>query len=108
MAKSVSLSSAGTATIMLDPVKSTTSLQVTLTAASSGAFQLETSLDDPNVIGSPSATWSPLSSGLAMVSSNVAGSGLLYTVLSPLNAVRINSSSNVGTITLKAHQSVSA
>src|SRR5450631_1817687 len=108
MAKSVSLSSAGTATMMLDPVKSTTSLMVTLTATSSGAFQLEASLDDPNVIGSPSATWSQLSSGLAMVSSNVVGSGLVYTILSPLNAVRINSSSNVGSITLKAHQSVTA
>ena len=108
MAKTVSLSSAGTATIMLDPVRSTTSLMVTLTSASSGAFQLEASLDDPTVVGSPSATWSQLSSGLAMVSSNVVGNGLVYTVLSPLAAVRINSSSNVGTITLKAHQSVTA
>jgi hypothetical protein len=108
MAKTVSLSSAGTATIILDPVRSTTSVQVTLSSASSGAFQVEVSLDDPSLVGGPTATWSPLSSGLGMVSSNVVGNGLLYTVLSPLGGVRINSSSNVGTITLKAHQSVTA
>lgn len=107
MAQSVTLSSVGTATLVLNPVaKSTT---VLLTAASSGAVQLDMSLDDPTIPGGPTTTWALLSSAASINSSNLAN-GLVYTILTPIAQVRINSTALVsgGSYTLKALQSVTA
>lgn len=107
MAQSVTLSSVGTGTIILNPVsKSTTIMLSAGTAGSTGAVTIEMSLDDPTIPGGPTATWATISSGTAMLSSNV--TALVYTVLSPIGAVRINSSANNNTWTLKALQSVTA
>lgn len=107
MAQSVTLSSVGTATIVLNPLaKSTTVLLSGATAASTGAVQIDMSLDDPTIPGGPTATWAVLSSGAAMLSSNV--TTLVYTVLSPIGMVRINSTANNNTWTLKALQSITA
>ena len=107
MAQSVTLSSVGTGTIILNPIsKSTTVMLSAGTAGSTGAVTLELSLDDPTLVGGPTATWGLLSSGSAMLSSNV--TSLVYTVLSPIGGVRINSSANNNTWTLKALQSVTA
>lgn len=107
MAQSVTLSSVGTATMILNPVsKSTTVLLSAGTVGSTGAVTLEMSLDDPTILGGPTATWATISSGAAMLSSNV--TSLVYTVLSPIAGLRINSSANNNTWTLKALQSVSA
>ena len=108
MAQSVTLSSAGTAAMVLNPVaKSTT---VLLSAASSGTVSVEMSLDDPTILGGPSATWAVISSAAQMISSNITTGTLVYTVLSPIAQVRINCSSNAGggTFTLKALQSITA
>lgn len=105
MAQSVTLSSAGTAAMVLNPVlKSTTVVLTPATAGSTGAVQVDFSLDDPTIPGGPTTTWALLSSGAAMLSSNV--TNLTYTVLSPIGQVRINSSANNTTWTLKALQSV--
>jgi hypothetical protein len=110
--RTVTLSSVGTAVITLDTnAKSTT---VALSAASSGAVQLDMSLDDPSALtlaglSSTNIVWALLSSNASMNSSNLA-SGLIYTVLSPVSMVRINSTALVsgGSYTLKALQSVTA
>jgi hypothetical protein len=108
MAQSVTLSSVGTASIVLNPVsKSTTVILSAGTVGSTGAVTIEMSLDDPTIPGGPSATWAPLSSGAAMLSSNIT-TNLVYTVLSPVGMVRINSTANNNTWTLKALQSVQA
>jgi hypothetical protein len=107
MAQSVTLSSVGTATIILNPVsRSTTVGLITGTAASTGTVTVEFTLDDPTIVGGPSLSWFTLSSGAAMLSSNV--TNLVYTVLSPIGGVRINSTANNNTWTLKALQSVIA
>ena len=111
MALSATLSSsAGTSVLVLNPnAKSTTVLLTIGTAGSTGAVQIDMSLDDPTIPGGPASTWALLSSGAAMLSSNL-GSGLVYTVLSPVGQVRINSTANntANTFTLKALQSVTA
>lgn len=106
MAQVTSLSSTGTATIVLDPVPRTTSCILTVTSGSSGGVvTVEASLDDFSATPAPTATWAPISSGSAMLSSNV--TGYLYTVLSPIGGVRINSTAiGNATFTLKALQSV--
>jgi hypothetical protein len=108
MALSATLSSTnGTAAITLNPLaKSTTVMLTGLTAATSGAVQIDMSLDDPTIPGGPTTTWAVLSSGAAMLSSNV--TSLVYTVLSPIGQVRVNSSANNNTWTLKALQSITA
>jgi hypothetical protein len=108
MAQSVTLSSVGTATIILNPVYKSTSVMLTGGGSSAGTVQIEMTLDDPTIAGGPSLSWGLLSSGTAMLSSNV--SSLVYTVLSPIGGVRINSSANggLGTWTLKALQAVTA
>lgn len=107
MAQSITLSSVGTAALVLNPVsKSTTVMLSAGTAGSTGAVTIEMSLDDPTIPGGPTATWGTLSSGAAMLSSNV--TNLVYTVLSPIGMVRINSTANNNTWTLKALQSVQA
>lgn len=110
MAQSITLSSsAGTAAIALNPVAKTTTVILTQSvAASTGAVTIEMSLDDPSIPGGPATTWATLSSGAAMLSSNV--TNLVYSVLSPVAQVRINSTANntSNTFTLKALQSVTA
>lgn len=110
MAQSVTLSSAGTATIMLNPVAKSTTVMLTQTLGSSQAVvQLDLTLDDPTAPGGPTLTWALLSSAAAMGSS-LTGAGLVYTMLSPIGGVRINSSTLAGgaVFTLKALQSVTA
>jgi len=102
-------SSAGTAALVLNPLAKSTTVVLTVgTAGSTGAVQLDVSLDDPTILGGPTATWALLSSGAAMLSSNISN-GLVYTVLSPVAQVRINSTANntANTFTLKALQSIS-
>lgn len=108
MALSVTLSSAGTAAMTLNPISKSTT--VLLSAGSSGTVSIEMSLDDPTIFGGPATTWALLSSGSQMISSNITGGSLVYTVLSPIGQVRINCSSNAGatTYTLKALQSITA
>jgi hypothetical protein len=108
MAQSITLSSVGTAAMILNPVAKSTTFQ--LVVPSSGVVSVEVTLDDPTIYGGPSTTWTLLSSGAAMASSTVGTGGLIYTVLSPLGGARLNSSVNGagGTFTLKALQSVSA
>ena len=108
MAQSVTLSSAGTAAMVLNPVSKSTT--VLLSAASSGTVSVEMSLDDPTIPGGPTATWAVISSAAQMNSSNITTGALVYTVLSPIAQVRLNCSSNAGagTFTLKALQSISA
>ena len=109
MAKSVTLSTAGTAVIVLDPVAKATTIQLTASSSGVSTVQVDMSLDDPTIVSGPATTWSLLSSAAAITSSNnVFGTGLVYTVLSPLGAVRINSSTIATTFTLKALQSVTA
>jgi len=110
MAQSVTLSSVGTAAIILNPVAKSTTVQ--LIFSSSGTISVEMTLDDPTIVGGPSVTWSLLSSAAAMQSSTAGTTaGLVYTVLSPLGGVRLNSTTGTttgGPFTLKALQSVSA
>lgn len=108
MAQTVTLSSVGTATIMLDPVPRTTSIQ--LTVPSSGVASVEVTLDSAGLTPAVTPTWTLLSSAAAMASSTVGTGGLFWTVLSPIGGVRINSSTNGagGTFTLKTLQSVTA
>jgi len=103
-------SSTGTAIIPLNPLaKSTTVLFTVGTSGSTGAVQIDMSLDDPSQLGAGTATWAVMSSGAAMLSSNIT-TGLVYTVLSPVGMVRINSTANntSNTFTLKALQSITA
>jgi len=112
LSATVTTSSGGTGVIALNPLAKSTTVQLTLTSCSSGAVQIDMSVDDPSIPGGPSTTWSLLSSGAAMLSSNIGGSngGLIYTVLSPIAQVRINStqSATSATMTLKALQSITA
>ncbi len=110
MAQSVTLSSVGTATMVLNPTARTTTLLYT-TTASSGVGQVEVSVDDPSIPGGPASTWALLSSATAMPSTTVGtGTGLVYTVLTPVAQVRLNSTAIIsgGTHVLKALQSVTA
>jgi hypothetical protein len=108
MAQSVTLSSAGTATIILNPVSRTTSVVLTNTLGSSqSVVQIEVTLDDPTTTPAPTLAWALLSSASAMTSSTALS--LLYTVTSPIGGVRLNSSGLIGSstvFTLKALQSV--
>jgi len=110
MAQSVTLSSAGTATIILNPVCRTTSVLLTQSIVSaSGAVQIEVTLDDPTATPAPTLSWALLSSATAMAGTTTPPLSLLYTVTSPIGGVRLNSSSAVGSSaawTLKALQSV--
>lgn len=110
MAQSTTLSSAGTATLVLNPVSKSTTVMMTATGTSTGTIQVEYSLDDPSIFGGPTTTWALLSSAAAMTSSTVGANPLSWTVLSPIGQVRLNSSAmNTGNvITLKALQSVTA
>lgn len=106
MAKTTTLSSAGTSVpITLNPVYKSTTVQLTVASGSSGAATfIQFSLDDP-IITTP--VWANLSS--AIVSSGADGSGIIYTVLSPLFGLRLSSAGTVtGTVTLKSLQAVTA
>lgn len=107
MAQTVTLSSVGTATIILDPVPRTTSVQISASAVSSLSTALiEVTLDTPGTTPAPTLAWTALSS--AMLGSSVVVAGGFYTVLSPIGGVRINSTTAGVTWTLKALQSVTA
>ena len=112
MAQSVSLSTVGTATIVLNPVsKSTTVLLSASTGSSLSTIQVDFSIDDPSIPGGPTTTWALLSSAASMGSSTITGNGLVWTVLSPICQVRLNSTAIVASsavFTLKALQSVTA
>lgn len=104
-AQVTTLSSAGVSTgIILDPVKRTTTVQVTATSGSSATLFVQYTLDDPTAQPTPTVTWANLSSAIA---SSAAGDvGQIYSVLSPIGGLRLNSSTfTSGTQTLKALQS---
>jgi len=111
MAQTVTLASAGTAQIILNPVAKSTTVGMTLnTTGSTGAITVEFSLDDPSLTPSPTMRWFTLSSVAAMLSSNLTPS-LSWTILTPIGAVRLNSTalgSSVQSYTLTALQSVTA
>lgn len=99
-------------TIIVNPVAKSTTVLWTATSGSSAYALLEMSLDDPTIVGGPTTTWAPLSSG-TISSSNMAATPLVYTILSPIGGVRINSTTGstgatAATFTLKALQSVTA
>lgn len=101
------LSSAGTtAGFILDPVKRSTSVQLTVTAASSATIFIQYTLDDPTAQPTPTVTWANLSSAIASSAADSNG-GVFYSVLSPLGGLRLSSSTYTsGTQTLKALQAV--
>lgn len=108
MAQTVTLSSVGTATIILDPIPRTTSVQISASVASSLTTCLvEVTLDTPGTTPAPTIAWTALST--AILGSSVVVAGAFYTVLAPIGGVRINSSTvtaSSATWTLKTLQSV--
>ncbi len=113
MAQTVTLSTTGTATMVVNPVAKATTVILSASINSSvSVVQIEMSLDDPTIVNGPSAVWALLSSATAMSSfSGSSGSALTYTVLSPIAQLRLNSTSMAGSstvYTLKALQSVTA
>ncbi len=102
-----------TGSIVLDPKMRSTTVMLSATAVSTtgGAVRVDYSLDDPSIVGGPTATWAMLSSA-AITSSLVEATPLAWTVLSPIAQVRIMStagSTGAGvTFVLKALQSVTA
>ena len=111
MAQTVTLSTVGTATMVLNPVAKSTTVLLSATLYSSlSVVQVEMSLDDPTIPGGPTATWGLLSSATAM-SSLGSSSPLVYTVLSPIAQIRLNSTTITASsqsYTLKALQSITA
>jgi len=105
---------ASSGVLALNPVAKTTTvmLSATVVSTTAGTVYVEYSLDDPSIPGGPTATWALLSSVTALVSSVVAAAPYSWTVLSPIAAVRINSTGGstggVSVYTLKALQSVTA
>lgn len=111
MAQSVTLSSAGSAVLALNPVAKSTTLVLTVSSCAVATIQIDASVDDPSIPGGPASTWALLSSGAAMVSSNgLFITPLIYTVLTPIGQVRLVSTTNAApaVFTLKALQSVTA
>jgi len=108
MAQVTTLSSVGVSgAIVLNPTAKATTVQLTVSATSSGNLYIQYTLDDPSTTPAPTMTWAMLSSNLT--SSNVEGVGVTYTVLSPLGGLRISSTAvTTTTVTLKALQAVSA
>lgn len=111
MAQSVTLSSVGTASMVLNPVSKSTTVLISASVASSlTTCVVEMSLDDPTIPGgSTTPTWAVLSSAILGTSAVVAAA--TYTVLSPVGMVRINSTTvtaSSATWTLRALQSVTA
>ncbi len=101
------------ATLILDPKAKSTTVQVGLSAASTGSITVNLTLMDPTQAlpaGAPSSlVWSLLSSGAAMLSSVVFANGnLTYTILSPVGGINALTSQNGGTVYLTALQSVTA
>ena len=94
MAQSVTLSSAGTAVMVLNPVSKTTTALLAVTNGSSNAtVQIDVSVDDPTVPGFGGVgnmQWALFSSAATMLSSQLTG-GVVYTALTPIGALRINS-----------------
>ena len=103
-----SLSSAGTSdAIVLDPVKKSTTIQYTISAGSSGSAFIQYTLDRADDPATSAVTWAALSSAMVSSAADAAG-GVMYTVLSPLGGLRINSTSATSAVmTLKALQAVS-
>jgi hypothetical protein len=94
--------------IMLNPVLKATSVQLTVTTGSSATNFVQYTLDDPTQPGGVTAVWANLSSAIASSAVDPAGgSGILYSVLTPIGGLRISSSTYTsGTITLKSLQAV--
>lgn len=109
MAQITTLSSVGTSTpIILNPNSKCTTVQVSVTATSSGNFTVQYTLDDPSTTPAPTVTWTALSSNFSSSTIEAAG-GATYTVLSPLGGVRIISTAvTTTTFTVKTLQSVTA
>lgn len=109
MAQTVTLSSVGTATIILDPVPRTTSVQLSASVASSlTSAIIEVTLDDPTQTPAPTLAWTLLSSS-PIVGSSVVVATAFYTVMSPIGGVRINSTTvtaSSATWTLKTLQAI--
>src|SRR6266576_3570075 len=88
-----------------------------LTTASSGDFTIQYTLDDPQRLGGSSlAAWSNLSTdpyttlpssavaGIHYTASSFGSDGVLAFLPGPVGAVRLNSTSLLGTVTLKVIQ----
>jgi hypothetical protein len=86
------------------------SVSVIPSAASSGAFVIQYSFDDPMRVTSTGVTWSGVGSSqgaqaTVFVASASVPDGVLSTFLAPVSAVRINSTALAGgTFTLKVNQ----
>jgi len=106
MAQTVSLSTTGTATIVLNPVAKSTTVVLSASVQSSlSVVQVEFSLQNPTELNAPTATWALLSSATAMSSFATA---LPYTILSPIAQIRLNSTSMVGSSTVYTLQTLQA
>jgi hypothetical protein len=88
-----------------------TTVSVIPSAGSSGAFVIQYSLDDPMRVSSAAMVWSGLGSSLGaqatiFVASATQPDGVLASFLSPVTAVRVNSTalSTAGTLTVKIAQ----
>src|SRR3954469_6978777 len=110
---STAATGAASGTMALNPVcKSTTVMLSAVTnSTTAGTVNVDYSLDDTSIVGGPTATWALLSSAAAITSSQIEITPLAWTVLSPIAALRIRSTSgSTGTgaavYTLKALQSV--
>jgi hypothetical protein len=109
MAQVTTLSSIGTSgVIVLDPKAKSTTVMLSASASSSANLTIQATLDDPSAVPAPTLTWAAISSAIS--SSAAEGVGVMYTVVSPLGGVRLNSTavSATTTVTLKALQSVTA
>lgn len=110
--RTVLLSSAGTATMGLNPVSKSTTFTLTTASCSSGFFTVQYALGDPSAPGYAGARWAPLSSAAAIASSGLSTSPLSWTLFGPVAQARIYSSawdiSTAATMVLKALQSVTA
>jgi hypothetical protein len=86
------------------------SVSVVPSAASSGASQIQFTLDDIQKVTSTGVTWSGLGSSLGaqatvFVASASVPDGVLTSFLAPVSAVRINTTAlSGGTLTLKVNQ----
>src|SRR5262245_46885855 len=104
----VTLSSVGSAFLPLNPTAKATTCQVTLTSCSTGTVSLYMTTVDPSasfIGGSTTIVYTLLSCALAVTTSAIGGqssaglgTGLTYSVLSPLTGLLLVSTATNGTI----------
>ena len=100
--------------LAVNPVARSTTviLSAAVTSSTAGTGYVEYSLDDPSIPGGPAMTWALLSSATALLSSVISAAPYSWTILSPIGALRVNSTGGstggVTVFTMKALQSITA